>query len=158
MYENAMMIVNLLNALLTPTIAILTANIAWRQYLDGKTRLDLDRYEKRLAVYKAVRTFLSGAVASANVKSRDIMQLRVDTSEASFLFGRDIPDYISELVARGAKLGAANASYRDLNAPVPEPEGYDHAAVCKTMHDESVWMNDQFEEAERKFGRYLNIA
>jgi hypothetical protein len=55
MYENAMQLVTVLQALLKPTIGIVTAYIAWRQYHDGKIKLDLDRYEKRLVAYKAVR-------------------------------------------------------------------------------------------------------
>lgn len=158
MYENAMSVVTILQGLLTPMIGVVTAYIAWRQYHDGKVKLDLDRYEKRLVVYRAVRGFLSDAVSTAHVKGEDIRRLRIESSEASFLFGRDIQGYIDELVRHGAKLGAANGSYRDINAPMPAPAGYDHAAITKTMHDESLWLNEQFDVAERKFGKYLNVS
>ena len=158
MYENAMHLVNVLQALLTPTIGAITAYIAWRQYHDGKVKLDLDRYEKRLVAYKAVRAFLSDVVATAQVKTEDIRRLRIETSEAGFLFGRDIPDFINDLVRHGASLGAANDSYRDMNAPLPAPAGYDHAAIVTTKRDELHWLNDQFEIAEKKFGKYLNVS
>ena len=158
MYENAMQLVTVLQALLKPTIGIVTAYIAWRQYHDGKIKLDLDRYEKRLVAYQAVRRFLSDIVGTGQVKVEDIRRLRVDTSEMSFLFGRDIPHYIDDLVRHGAALGAANASYREMNAPLPAPAGYDQGKITKTMHDEKLWMNEQFSVAESKFGKYLNVA
>jgi hypothetical protein len=158
MYENAMHIVNVLQALLTPTIGAITVYIAWRQHHDSKVKLDLDRYEKRLVVYKAVRAFLSDVTATAQVKTEDIRRLRIDTSEACFLFGQDIPDFIDDLVKHGALLGAANATYRDWNAPQPVPAGYDHAAITRTMHDESIWIYEQFDVAEKKFGKYLNVS
>jgi hypothetical protein len=84
MYENAMRVVIILQALLTPTIGVITAYVAWRQYHDSKLKLTLDRYEKRLIVYKAVRAYLSDVVATAKVKTEDIRRLRVETSEAGF--------------------------------------------------------------------------
>ena len=158
MYECAMHLVNVLQALLTPTIGAITAYIAWRQYHDDKVKLDLDRYEKRLVAYKAVRAFLSDVVGTAQVKTEDIRRLRIETSEVGFLFGQDIPDFIKDLVKHGVSLGAANDSYRDMNAPEPAPAGYDHAVIVKTKYDELLWLNEQFEIAEKKFGKYLNVS
>jgi hypothetical protein len=158
MYEAAMKMVSLLQALLTPTIGIVTAYIAWRQYSEGRIKLNLDRYEKRLNVYKAVRGFLSEVVGTGQVSVEDIRRLRVDTSEASFLFGRDIPNYIDDLITHAAKLGAANDEYRDYNAPPPTPAGYDHAKITKIRHHEKLWLNGQFKVAEQSFGNYLRVV
>ncbi len=83
MCETATQLIAILQALLTPTIGIITAYIAYRQYRDGKVKLDLERYERRLVVYKAVRRFLSDIVQTAKVESEDIRRLRVDSKRTS---------------------------------------------------------------------------
>ena len=43
------------SAFLTPLIAIIVAYIAYRQHLTARAKLNLDLFEKRLAVYNQAR-------------------------------------------------------------------------------------------------------
>ena len=54
---NPRTVVDVLSALLTPTIAVIATYVAYQQWRVNKTRLDLDLYDRRLAIYKAVDAF-----------------------------------------------------------------------------------------------------
>jgi uncharacterized ubiquitin-like protein YukD len=105
-------------AALTPVIAIIATYIAWQQWRVNESKLKLDRYDRRLKVYKEIEGFLAVVIQNAKVSTNDIRQLRVGTAEAHFLFGNDISKYIDELVAHGVRLGQANAEYRDYTQEI----------------------------------------
>lgn len=91
-------------ALLTPAIAIVTTYIAWQQWKANQQKSILDRYDRRLKVYGEVRQILSVIFRDAKASYDDLLKFRMAVSEADFLFGSEIPDYIDEIYQRGVKL------------------------------------------------------
>ena len=57
-----------LSALLTPTIAVLVAIIAYRQWRTAQNRLKFDLFDRRFAVYDAARNLLSSVMTRAKRK------------------------------------------------------------------------------------------
>jgi len=106
-----------LQGLLTPTIAVVATYIAWQQWKTNEIKLRLDRYERRLAIYREVMTIISSVVREAKCSIPELLLFRSKTFEAEFLFGADIPQYIEEVFQRGLKLHTANAQYRDISQP-----------------------------------------
>ena len=102
--------------------------------------------------------FLQNVASAAKVSIEDIRQLNLGTAEVSFLFGKDLTAYIDEIRKHGIALFAANAQYRDMNASLPTPPNYDHLATINSMHDELLWMHNQYDEATLKFGKYLRLS
>ena len=51
----AVALVPVLSALLTPTIAIITTYIAYEQWRTNRNKLKLDLFDRRFAVYDAMR-------------------------------------------------------------------------------------------------------
>ena len=144
------------HAALTPIIAVIATYIAWQQWKGSELRLKLDRYETRLKVYQEVQGYLAVVFQKSNVTVNDIRQLRVGTAEARFQFGDEIANYVDDLVKRGVKLASAKAEYRDMTQEIPP--GYDHKKVCDAMHEEIWWFNEQFDKAQEKFRKYLDVA
>lgn len=146
----------ILQGLLTPVIGIITAYIAWQQWRTNRDKLKLDRYERRLLVYEEVVRFISVGIRKANYSDEDLMAFRPKVSEADFMFGEDVSEYIDKLYFRAVQLHYWNGEYRDYSQP--KPEGYDHDKVVKGMHEELKWMSSQLEPARKLFKKYLDVS
>ena len=149
-------IVEISKALLTPIIAVVATYIAWQQWRTNRQKLLLDRYDRRLRVYEEVRQILSLILRDAKASYDDLLKFRTSVSEADFLFGREITDYIDEIYKRGVNLQYWSGEYRDSTQD--KPEGYDHQKIVDAMHAELTWLTEQFEPAKQKFRKYLDIS
>jgi hypothetical protein len=144
------------SALLTPLIAIIATYIAWQQWKANELKLKLERYERRLRIYQEVVKMLSRIMRDADARLEDLMAYRGNTAEADFLFGPEIPAYINEVFVRGLKLRTANTQYRD--AYQEKPPDYDHMKVVEESDAQLRWLTVQFEPAEAKFAKYLDVS
>ena len=142
--------------LLIPLIAIVATYVAWQQWQTNRQKLILDRYDRRLRVYEEVRKILGIILRDAKASYEDLMKFRTAVSEADFLFGPEIPEYIDEIYKRGVKLQYWSGEYRDYAQE--KPEGYDHRKVVDGMHSELTWLTEQFEPAKLKFKKYLDVS
>jgi hypothetical protein len=149
-------IIRVSSGLLTPLIAIVATYIAWQQWKTNQRKLVMDRYDRRLRIYEEVRKILSIVMRDAKASTEDLLKFRTSVSEADFLFGPEIMDYIDEIYKRGLKLWRWNQEYRDYRQE--KSEGYDHAKVVDGMHKELTWLTEQFEPAKQKFKKYLDIS
>jgi hypothetical protein len=149
-------IIEISKASLTPFIAIVATYIAWQQWQTNRQKLNLDRYERRLCVYKEVIKILSIILRDAKANTEDLLKFRTSVSEADFLFGPEIIEYIDEIYKHGLNLWRWNQEYRDYTQE--QPQGYDHKKVVDEMHKELTWLIEQFEPAKEKFKKYLDIS
>ena len=147
--------VEIFNALLTPTIAMVTAYIAWQQWRINKQKFNLERYDRRLRIYEEVRKILSIVLRDARVSYEDLLKFRSAVSEADFLFGPEIPAYIDEIYKRGVDLEAWNLQYQQYAGQEAPP---DHDKIVEGMHKELKWLTAQFDPAKEKFKKYLHIG
>jgi hypothetical protein len=149
--------VSVLNALLTPLIAIITTYIAWQQWKGNQLKLKMERYERRLRVYQEVVTMLRKC-SNGKPEWADLIAFGASTAEADFLFGPPIRQYIDEIIKRAAALNTANAEYRNFKQAVPAE--YDHDKIVNEMMAEINWFTEQIVGliAKNKFAQYLNIS
>ncbi len=148
-------IINVFSALLTPLIALMATYIAFQQWKTNQLKLKLETYDRRLRVYEEVKKILIIILRDANVSYDDLIKFRTSVSEADFLFGSEIPEYIEEIYQRGVKLSYWVGEYRDYTQA--KHEGYDHQKVVSEKHKELKWLTEQFEPAKQKFKKYLDI-
>ncbi|MEX2172196.1 MAG: hypothetical protein WD851_22945 [Pirellulales bacterium] len=142
--------------LLTPVIAIVATYIAYQQWQTNRQKLILDRYDRRLRIYEEVRRILSIILRDANASTDDLLKFRTSVSEADFLFGPEIPEYIDEIYKRGLNLWRWNEEYRDYRQE--KSPGYDHSKVVEEKHKELTWLTGQFEPAKQNFKKYLDVS
>lgn len=95
-----------LSAALTPLIAVVTTYIAYQQWLTNKSRLAHELYDRRLAVFKAVRTLYGEIGDAGTAKYCMVRRFYATTAEAEFLFGDEIPRHLEELYERGMDLSS----------------------------------------------------
>lgn len=149
-------IIEISKALLTPLIALIATYIAWQQWRTNKQKLKLEKYDRRLHVYQEVKKILSIIVRDAKASPEDLLNFRSSVSEADFLFGSEVVDYIDEIYSRGINLWRWNQEYRDYSQS--KPDGYDHKKVVDEMHKELDWLSKQFNPAKEKFRKYLDLS
>jgi hypothetical protein len=137
-------------------IAIVATYIAWQQWKTNKQKLKLDQYERRLRVYEEVRKILSIILRDAKASTDDLLKFRTSVSEADFLFGPEISEYIDEIYKHGLSLWRWSEEYRDYTQA--QPQGYDHKRVVEEKHKELTWLTEQFGPAKEKFKKYLDIS
>lgn len=89
----------IVGGLLTPLIAIIATYIAVQQHNTQREKLRLDLYDKRMAVFTAL-TNLFGHIGEPNqeITFNAIVRFTSETASAEFLFGPEIPDYLSRVV------------------------------------------------------------
>lgn len=142
--------------LLTPVIATIAVYIAYQQWQGNRLKLQLERYDRRLRIYQHVVAFLGVALRDFKPDAQEVVKFRVDTTEAEFLFGPEIPSYIAELARNALSSRVAHLEYRDMTQ-VPPP-GYDHKKVTDEMARHSKWLVDQMDVVNGKFKPYLDIS
>lgn len=149
-------IIEISKGLLTPLIAIVATYIAWQQWQTNRQKLNLERYDRRLRVYEQVRKILSIISRDLKPSTDDLLKFRTSVSEADFLFGLEIPEYIDEIYKHGLNLWKRNQQYRDYTQE--KSKDCDHKKVVEEMHKECTWLTEQFEPAKELFKKYLDIS
>jgi hypothetical protein len=153
-----MTVVSVLNALLTPLIAVITTYIAWQQWKGNQLKLKMEGYERRLRVYQEVVQMLRTCTNGELREFSAILAFGAATAEGDFLFGPEIRQYLDEISTRAAKLRSANIQYRDFSQPVPA--NYDHEKIVNEMNAQVTWFSEQLvgDIVKNKFRKYLNIS
>ncbi len=107
-------------------------------------------------MYEEVRRILSIILRDADASYDDLLKFRTSVSEADFMFGQEITDFIDQIYKRGVNLHAWSSQYRDSTQE--KPPGYDHKKVVENKHAELAWLVGQFEPAKLMFKKYLDIS
>lgn len=140
----------LFSGLLTPTIGITVAYIAWRQYQTAKDKLRLDLFDRRYRVYHALMKFVSKAAHETPLTSETLEEFYSDTLDYQFLFGSEIREYVRGIrrqssVLLGFQQGLQHGSL---------PQDKQNIANAQ-LRELSEWFDQQFDEAPKLFEPYL---
>jgi hypothetical protein len=155
-HPHVALVLQILQALLTPVIAGIAVYIAWQQWKVNERKLALDQYERRLRIYERVVTFLRLVLRDFKPEINDLQAFSIDTAESDFLFESEISQYISEIYHGAWRLWSATSEYRDFTQR-PSPD-YDHNKVVKEITTQQEWFTKQFGVAKEKFKKYLYIS
>jgi len=132
-------VVRVFSALLTPTIALLAAHIAWQQHLTNRRQLRLALFEKRWTVFNSTATLIAVVLQTAQMQLNEIQAFDIGTRDQEFLFGADIVNYLEDVRSHAVSLEA-------LGAP-----GQPNPARTALVQ----WFSGQIGEAKKKFGKYM---
>ncbi|HVH74283.1 MAG TPA: hypothetical protein VM755_05145 [Stellaceae bacterium] len=106
--------VQALQALAVPVIAAVGAWVAVQQMVIARVKLQHDLYDRRYAVFDAVRTFLNEAVGSRVVSPETFRTFALGTADAEFLFDDAPAGYLREMREHASK---AQAIYITIGRP-----------------------------------------
>ena len=146
-------LIQLLSALLTPVIAVVTTYIAVQQYRTSRLKFKLEMFEKRYAIYQGVKNFILSAVREANLSNDDFFKFNEETQDAFFLFGERVEKYIDELRSKGSRLRYLNERLSDQSLPI----GEERSKLAKEDAELNTWFGNQLLESKQVFKKYLRV-
>jgi len=107
--------IDILSALLTPTVAVFGVLFAGIQCVIYHKQLKVIRFDKRFRVYDAIGKYLGDVLTSGCVEKDAELRFLTDTKNAFFLFGPDVKAFIHEIFKKSGKLHALIAMEHGLS-------------------------------------------
>ncbi len=105
--------IDVLSALLTPTIAAFAFFIAFQQWRTNRNRLKHELFDRRYEVFKKITEFIGSILASGEVHNQKTTQFLVDTKSVEFLFDKNIAHYIKEVYRKANELDTLEAMLKE---------------------------------------------
>ena len=141
--------------IVTAATAVIGCWIAIRQYRTRESDLRLARYDKRFKVYQALKDFISAVISERRISPDAVRQFDIATSEASFLFGDDVCEYLTQVRKRAEEMNSLNSQIDQLlsdNQRNPE-----RTRLVGEKTKLANWFFDEFTASKTKFERYLSV-
>ena len=154
-------IVEGLSAALTPVIAVVAIYIAYQQHRINKTRLTLACYDRRMAVFKAVKALYGeiGSAGTANYKM--VLKFQSATAEAEFLFSKDkkIEEHLEDIYKKGLHLASLQEKMYPSSGEPGLPVGEERSKVAEEHSELLGWfLQDAQSNTRKHFGKYLRLS
>lgn len=138
--DDCMAHVQILSALLTPLIAIITTYIAFQQYQTSRSRFRYELYDRRLVIYDAVIRFIYDNIGGTEPLSvQRLYQFKAETAQCFFLLGGDVYKLADEVYRK-----AVDLRRRRLNSEDPT--------------ELFNWFADQLDSVPKDFARHLSLS
>ena len=143
--------VEILNALLTPLIAVIAVTIAWQQYRVNHNSLRNQLYERRFAVFKAFMSYLADVMREGKTNYQRTGQFYAEASEAGFLFSEAISKHMEELYSKGIDLVSLHEQMYPSDGSPGLPVGEELSKVAKDKGDLIKWFQRQIKITKEMF-------
>lgn len=121
----------------------------------------LEYYDRRLAVYTEVRKILDLIMRDGEVSDEALQKFYSATSQADFLFEKEIPEYINEIFDHGIDLQRWSRVCKKLTQKIykdpSSDEEYNSDEAFRNQQKELIWFSKQFDPAKEKFKKYLHM-
>ncbi len=148
-------VIDVLSALITPLIALITFYIALQQHRINKLHYQNELYDKRFKIYTALRQFIGSAIQRGGVIDDELPIFIRGTSESSFLFGDDVTKYLNEVYLKGVDY---NYVYNFLHPNSSSSTEEERAKNINKGYELITWFSAQFERSDRLFRTYMKIV
>ena len=142
--------IDLLSALLTPTVAAIGIYIAYQQRLINQNRLKHELFDKRYEVYERIGEFISSILTTGTVRAGSDLEFLRDTKAVTLLFDTDIKQFTSEIYEKAVHLHCLES---ELEGMVSE----ERKINIEKQREIKNWYTEQLKTMEIKFIRYLKL-
>jgi len=133
-------------------LSVAVVVIAWQQWRVADNKLRLDLFDRRYKVYDATRKFLAVIMREATFADSQLFEFYAGTSDAEFLFGADVVDYLGQIRKRAVHMRTAQQLFEPL------PVGDERSRHVQAAHDDLSWLSDQITAMTKVFTPYLGFA
>lgn len=96
--------IELLKAIAAPTVAVAAIVVSSQQVGINRTKLRLELYEKRVAVYEEVRSLLRKFVEAGALDVKDLAEFRTNTAHAAFICPASVTEFLGKIEAAAVEL------------------------------------------------------
>jgi len=143
--------VQALQALAVPVIAAVGAWVAVQQIVIARVKLQHDLYDRRYAVFDAVRAFVNEAISNQIVSPETFRMFALKTADAEFLFDNGLAAYLREMREHASK---AQAIYITMQQMEP---GDQKAAASRAASEHTMWLINQIDGLSARFLPFLML-
>jgi hypothetical protein len=112
-----------------------------------------DVYELRYPIYAAFEAFVIYILREVAVDHQERIKFLNSTSQAYFLFGDEIEEYLRNVHKQSVQLARAN--WTMAHRPVTDEKWQE---ACELEMEMLTWFEEQLHHGKRLFGPYLQIA
>jgi len=154
---NATNWIDVLSALLVPTIAVVGIYVAFQQYRINIQRLRHETYERRLAVYKCLQRYLSEILRDGKTTYDRALQFNSEASEAAFLFDESVQNKIDEIYEKSIKMISAHEKNYPSNGELGLPIGEERSRVAEEESVLLCWHKKQLKNSKPFFAQKLGL-
>lgn len=144
--------VQVLQALAVPVIAAVGAWVALQQMYIARVKLQHDLYDRRYAVFEAVRRFLNEAVSQKIVSSETFHPFVLGTADAQFLFDDGLAAYLKDMREHAAMARSIYLTMQSIPEGAPQK-----AAASKAAGEHVSWLVNQIDRLTEKFRPFLTL-
>lgn len=117
--------------------------------------LATDVYERKIAIYRAVRALVIKVTQDATIEWHDLFTFNAATDEAIFMFGVDVDEYLKELHQRCVLLHVTHVQLS--NGRFGTQPGEDRSQTVHENVDHLSWFTKQLDVVRQLFSRYIYI-
>jgi len=149
--------IDILSALLAPTIALIAVYIAFQQYQINKQRLRHETYERRLRVYKSVQEHLSVILRDGKTTYQGCSEFYSEASEAAFLFDSSVQDLIDEIYQKSIDLVSLEEKLYPSGGSPGLPVGDERSKVSAKESELLKWHIDQLKSSKEFFAKKIGV-
>lgn len=151
-------LVEILNALLTPIIAVIAVSIAWQQYRVNHNSLRNQLYNQRHAVFKAFMSYLADIMREGKTNFQRTGQFYAEASEAEFLFSEAISKHMEELYSKGIDLVLLYEKIYPSDGSPGLPVGEERSKIAKDRGELIKWFSGQIKFTKELFKSEMKIG
>lgn len=141
-------------------IAAIVAYVAWQNYKINKVshkvqkdKLRLDLFDKRLRVFETCQNLFEFVVREGVMNYEVLNKFSLDSSNAEFLFGKEIDFYIKDIKEKSLKLMQIK---RRLS--LDELTSRQRSEYANELEKLELWFSDQFKNSREFFRKYLHFT
>lgn len=139
-----------LRSWLTLVIAGIALSIAYFQYRNTKSKIKMDLFDRRMAIYESTKIFLKKISRDAKISLDDAVEFRRDYSHARFLFGSDVNAELKSIFEHALELATLIEESDVL-------DGDKKKESIKRKFDEVKWLVNRFENVDSVMSPYLDF-
>jgi hypothetical protein len=145
--------IEVLSALLTPTIAVFAAIVAWQQWCTNRSRLKHELFDRRYKQFLVVRDFLTSVVQAGRIKPEEEQKFLGGTRGMRFIFDQRIATFVDETLQH------LTAELHMLNALLDDPsKDNERARNTERRSDVRKQLNEELQNLEERFAKYLQLG
>jgi len=138
--------VDVLSALLTPTIAIAGIAIGCLQWRINQKRLQNELFNRRIDLYEKITSYIANILTRGSVENGADTQFLRNTKQAVFVFGKDIEEFVNEIYKKSLDLNLVNAQVQ----PIQDEHLSKQRCIKK-------WFENELNNAQKRFIKYLKL-
>lgn len=146
--------IDIFTALLTPTIAVFGAIIAYRQWRISQQKFRHDLYDRRFSVYTALLDLCGALLRDGKFDNQSYSAWLKASHQGYFLFDEELNQYFSEVTG---KVQAYRSIEREMEKQCAKKDDARWEELSKKDIELNSWFEDQFDVARTKFSRFLRL-